>query len=46
MGEDTAGFDATADANSGNVRIRVTGAAATNLTWEAYAVVRLANAYV
>lgn len=31
--ESTAGWDVTLDANSTNIRVRLTGAAATNITW-------------
>lgn len=33
IGESQAGWDCAVDANSGNVRIRVTGAANNNVTW-------------
>lgn len=35
-GEDTAGWDATLDSTGATFRVRVTGAAATNIGWESY----------
>jgi len=34
--ENTAGWDADFDVNSTNIRVRVTGAASTNITWRAF----------
>lgn len=39
VGESTAGWDVTLDASGATARVRVTGAAATNLTWHATVII-------